>query len=164
MVDFSFLFNIMDTILSPIKFEGPNGPMFTILIISALISVAVTLVQKYTVDQKRIAELRRLALEYQKKLKEAREKNDQKEMRKLTKKFTSIQSEMMTMSFRPMLYYMLPLFLIFFWLRNTYPSTQVIVELPFILPKYGADFGWLGWYIFCSFVTSVSIRKILGIK
>ncbi|MFQ6050397.1 MAG: EMC3/TMCO1 family protein [Candidatus Hydrothermarchaeota archaeon] len=166
MVDFSFLFNIMDAILSPIKFSGPKGPMFTILIISTIISVAVTLIQKYTVDQERISELRRLTMEYQKKMKEAREKNDQKEMRKLTRKFTSIQSEMMSMTFRPMLYYMLPLFLIFFWLRNTYPSSQVIVELPFVFPKPGADnaFGWLGWYILCSFVTSVSFRKILGIK
>jgi uncharacterized membrane protein (DUF106 family) len=38
-----------------------------------------------------------------------------------------------------------------------------IVSLPFSLPFFGNDFGWLAWYIIVSFPLSFIFRKALGV-
>ena len=148
------------------------GVFFMAVIVSALIS----LVSAKVIDQKELKALREELSGYQKKMKEAQDANDEKKLKKLSKQMMEKQSAMMTMSFKPMIYNMVPILLIFGWMRGYGPlqafsllpyetlGKTVVVELPFALPHYGNYLGWFGWYILCSFPISTLIRKILKLE
>lgn len=148
------------------------GVFFMAFIVSALISI----VSAKVIDQKELKALREELSGYQKKMKEAQEKKDTKKLNKLQKQMMEKQSAMMSMSFKPMIYNMAPILLIFGWMRNFEPlqafsllpvetlGKSVIVELPLALPHYGNYLGWFGWYILCSFPLSTLIRKILKLE
>lgn len=48
--------------------------------------------------------------------------------------------------------------------NNTVKLSRIVVLLPFSLPFFGDDFGWLAWYIIVSVLLSFIFRKILGVE
>ena len=42
--------------------------------------------------------------------------------------------------------------------------SRIVVLLPFSLPYFGNDFGWLMWYILASFMLNSLFRRILGVE
>lgn len=135
--------------------------------VSGLVSFIIMVITAKVVDQKAMKTLKEKMAKYQAKIKEAQTKNDTKRVSKISKDMMGLQSTMMSQSMKPMLYTMLPIILIFGWLRH-YPYLQNFVEangylvvLPFALPFFGAKLGWLGWYILCSFPASSLMRKAL---
>ena len=92
-----------------------------------------------------------------------------------------ISSEMMTMSFKPMIVTFLPIILVFYWMGqephivNTLvippggilcaPCPTVAHVLWHATKRTGlCHRGWLGWYILCSFAMSQIFRKFMGLK
>lgn len=119
------------------------------------------------VDQGEMKTLKEKMAKYQEKVKAAQQENDTKELNKASKEMMGLQSTMMSKSMKPMLYTMLPIIVLFGWLRQ-YPDLQnfvngqgYLIMLPFALPFFGTKLGWLGWYIMCSFPTSSLMRKAL---
>ena len=47
---------------------------------------------------------------------------------------------------------------------NTLTAKLVVATLPIGLPIWGANLGWLGWYVLCSLPLGVLSRKILGVQ
>lgn len=138
-----------------------------VLFISVVISFIIMAITAKVTDQKEMKKLKEKLAKYQEKAKAAKQKNDTKQLNKISKEMMGLQSTMMSKSMKPMLYTMLPIIIIFGWLRQ-YPDLQNFVEargylvmLPFVLPVFGAKLGWLGWYILCSFPASSLMRKAL---
>lgn len=48
--------------------------------------------------------------------------------------------------------------------NSTVRMSRVVALLPFSLPYFGSDFGWLAWYIITSFALNFVFRKILGVE
>lgn len=143
--------------------------------VALAISLMINLVNYAILDREEIRKKKKKLSEYQKKFEEARKKNDMKKLQKLQREMFSLQAEFTKHTMRPALYYMIPIFIIFAWLKNFEPlqsyiaaNSGFIVELPFSFPFWKilrmgrADaLGWFGWYILCSISTSTIIRKIL---
>ncbi len=139
-------------------------PIIGISFMSALVSLMITLMTARFIDQKKMKALKEKSKLYQEKMKEAQKKGNMKNVKKYQQEFSKLTMEMMSSSMRPMLFTFPPIILIFSWLRYLIPHDQVIIVLPFSLPYWGNDLGWLGWYILMSFSTSPLFKKILNIE
>jgi len=149
-----------------------------ILGVSLVISLLINLVTMKVVDQKDMREKKKKLKELQDKFNEAKKNKDTKKSEKVQREMLDMQMEFSKHAMRPMMYYMLPILLIFGWMRNFEPlqsyiasNSGFIAELPFSFPfwkfvQMGRPdaIGWLGWYLLCSFMTSTILRKMLKIS
>lgn len=163
----------MDDFFYPI-FHLTSDPKLNLLIgiflVATLISAIIVGITNKLVDQKRMKELKAEIAKYQEKIKKARDRRDLKKATSLQNEMMKYNKEMMGMSLRPMMYTFLPIIIIFTWLRQydylkEFISQQgYLITLPFVVPKFGTTIGWFGWYILCSFPTSILIKKIFKIE
>lgn len=169
----------------------PNNPILTILFISLVISILTTIAQKLLVDQDKMKSIQDEMKEFQGEMREAQLSKDTKKLAELQSKQAEVmskQSEVMKMSFRPMIVTFIPIILVFYWMARSVIA-KTVIEAPvavyymMLSPMwqaiggiiYGGRFavacnpvftpytwGWLGWYIFCTFAFSQILRKYLG--
>lgn len=121
-------------------------PKPSIVIISSLITLAMTLVTKYFTDQNRMKELKDIQKACNIKMKET--KDNPEEMKKVQKQVMECSMELMKHSFKPLLITMIPLLLIFYWIRNFYTL---------LLPS------WFWWYFGGAIISSIVLRKVLKV-
>jgi uncharacterized membrane protein (DUF106 family) len=163
----SQIYSIMDSIfgfLFQLTGDEWMDPIVGIFFMSAFVSLIITLMTARFVDQKKMKVLKEKSKSYQEKMKEAQKKGNMKNMKKYQKEFSKMSMEMMSSSMRPMFFTFPPIILIFSWLRYLIPYEQVILSLPFSLPYWGNELGWLGWYIIVSFAMSPLLKKVFGIE
>lgn len=182
------IFDGLNVFFNPILAIDPNpaNPALTVLIISFIVSLITTIANKYLVDQDELNEQQAKMKEMNKKLRDAQKRGDGKEVAKLQAEQMEAmgdQTAMMTNQFKPMFVTMVPILLIFFWMRSS-----AVHDLVIILPKtvywviltplwhaigsivYGGQatipygIGWLLWYFICTFGMSQILRKFLGFK
>ncbi len=167
---FGFMFNFF---ADDLKLSLMTG----IFIVSGLIALITTAVTAKVIDQNEIKKGKKRLKEFQDKINKAQEKKDEKKVKKLTSEMMQVQSEVMKNSIKPLMYTMVPIILVFSWMRQYAPLQNFILEksylvlLPFNMPGLpfswhpgGPYLGWLGWYIVCSFMTSTLIRKMFKIQ
>lgn len=163
----------------------PQNPVLTVFIVAFIVSLITTVANKLLVDQDEMNEIQTNMKAFQKELREAQKSGDGKKMAKLQAQQADMmkdQSKMMTNSFKPMIVTMVPILLIFWWMRGSIIS-NIVVSLPqsvywisltplwhffgqFIYggtPAVGV-MGWLLWYMICTFSMSQILRKFLGFK
>ena len=127
--------SFFDSIFNP--WLGPllNLPSFwTILIISAGITILVTLVYKYTTNQKEMKVLKDDLKKYQKEMKETK---DTKKLMDIQKKALDLNMKYMMSSFKSTLYTFIPIIILFAWLNShiayypLYPNQTFTVTAEF---------------------------------
>ncbi len=172
---FDPFYGILDTLFFPafnsIGSNQRGSYMVGIFFVSVLIAFITTAVTSKVIDQDEMKANKKVLKDIQEKVNAAREQGDEKKIKKLTGEMMGVQSEVMKGSFKPMMYTMIPIIVVFRWLHQYQPLQTFIsenggylVSLPFTLPKFGTELGWLGWYIVCSFMTSTVIRKMFKIQ
>ncbi len=107
------LSSILDPVLSPLL---TLDSWLAILIISIVITIITTIAYKYLTDQAKIKKLKEDMKKDQKKLKVLMKENPEK-AQKLQKDIMGRNSELMKHSFKPTLYTLIPLLIIFGWLN-----------------------------------------------
>jgi len=110
MAFFDFLFTI--------------NPLAALSIVTLVITIAVTLITKFTTDQKRMKELRDEQKKYQEEMKKTRDEPDK--MMKIQKKAMTSNLEYMKHSFRSTLYTFLPMILVFSWLNTSFAYYNIM--------------------------------------
>ncbi|MDR2623087.1 MAG: EMC3/TMCO1 family protein [Methanobrevibacter sp.] len=191
------IFSSFDQVFNPIIALDPNpkNPLLTIFLIAFLISLFTNLAQKYLMDHEKLDSMKEKQSEFQKRMSAARKSGDPKELSKLQaeqQEFMKIQSEVMMMSFKPMLVTAAPILLFFWWIRGsalshvyvsfpTFPYWAVLTPLWHSIGIYGGApdlnvvfsfvgyylpnvVGWFGWYFLCVFALSNVVRKLVGLK
>ena len=182
------VFDALNAIFNPILALDPNpaNPALTVLIIAFIVSLITTVANKYLVDQDELNRKNLEMKEFNKELREAQKRGDGKKLAEMQAKQAEMMQEqtaMMTDQFKPIFVTMIPILLIFFWMRSC-----AIHDLVIILPKsvywaivtpfwhwigsimYGGEatipygIGWLLWYFICTFGMSQILRKYLGFK
>jgi uncharacterized membrane protein (DUF106 family) len=126
-----------------------QNPKLGILLVSLIVTIFTSLINKYTTNQKRMKEIK----DNQKKLQEEvkKNKNDPKKMLELQKEMMSYSGEMMKHSFRPMILTLIPLLVLFSWLRKVFIGTSL-------------ESSWIWWYIISGIILSMVFKKILKIE
>lgn len=183
------VFDAMNALFNPLMAldPTPNNPVLTVFVISAAVSLLTVTAQKLLVDQDKMNEMQERSKEFNKELREAQASGDGKKMAKLQAQQMEMmqdQSEVMKMSFRPMIVTMIPILLIFAWMWQSVIKDIIIVLPPAVYyctftPLFHAfgqwiyggaittvpyGIGWLFWYFICTFGMSQIIRKFMGFK
>ncbi len=137
-----------------------RNPLISIIFISAVLSLAVTLIYKYLTNQALMKELKDEIKKMQQKMKAHPEK-----AMELQKQSMSMNMKLMKESFKPMLITIIPFFAIFWWLRTVFEG-MVIIPLSFHIPLSAVEtgVGWIGVYILSSLIFSTIFRKFLKVN
>ncbi len=141
-------------------------PVITISIISGIITTILTFINKKTMGSSDAKEVKKKMEKARKKMLEAQKEGEKEEMDEQMKKMMEMNSEYLQKMMKPMMISlgisMLLVILVFPWLRETYTDV-VVFTLPEFLPLIGGKgLSWLMWYIICSVILGLVLRKILG--
>jgi uncharacterized membrane protein (DUF106 family) len=126
-----------------------NSPRISIIILSFMVTLFITVITYYMTDRKRMKELKDKQKSLRVEIKKHRD-NPQK-MMELNKQMLEDMPEQLKHSFKPMLITMIPIIIVFAWLRSTFALT--------VLAK-----TWFWWYIGSSIAFSIFLRKVFGLQ
>ena len=132
-------------------------PALFIIIASLLIAGLITLIYKYTSNQKEMKRLKEELKALQGQMKE--NKGDAGKMMEVQKDLARKNLEYMSHSFKPMIFTFVPVILIFWWLGALYKEIPVVLTVPGV----GWNLSWVWTYIIFSFVFSMILRKTLKV-
>ncbi len=110
---FAFFNPLLDPFLSPLL---RLPPFWSLVVIVLFVTLGVTLVQKYKTDQRRLRELKALQKRHQQRIREAA--RDPEKLVKLQQEQMAYTLEMFRHSFKPLLYTLLPLLIVFGWMQS----------------------------------------------
>jgi len=126
-----------------------NNPRIAIVILSFIVTLFITIVNYFMTDRKRMKEIKEKQKRLRKELKEFKD-NPQK-MMELNKQMMEDMPEQLKHSFKPMLVTIIPLLILFKWLRATFLITTIAGS-------------WFWWYIIASIAFSMILRKVFGLQ
>ena len=128
-----------------------KSPLGGLLFISLVLTFLTTLSYKFFTDQVKLKQVKDDMTSLREKMKE--HKSDPKKMMEFQKLSLEKSFEQMKHQIKPLLITMIPLIIIFGWLRKTYqPYGDLIGPL-----------GWLGVYFISSVIFSIIIRKLMKV-
>ena len=148
-----FIKNSVGAVLNPTAGALLNLNLtYGMLVLVLLLSVFMTLIQKYTTDQKTLREMK----EEQKKMQEDLKKLEvgSKEHGELSMKSLKFVGPMFKLSMRPIVYTAIPIILLFRWFTDYFS----LVDFKF--------FGFLSWfwfYLLGSIIFSSVLRKVFNV-
>ncbi|MBI2106334.1 DUF106 domain-containing protein [Candidatus Woesearchaeota archaeon] len=128
------------------------NPLVALIIISFILTALITIAYKYLTDQELMKSLKAELKSLQSEMKEA--KHDTQKLMNLQKQSMEKNMKYMMNSFKPTLFTLIPLLIIFSWLRNSFTN----VELNF----FGIS-SWIWVYIIFSILFSIVLRKLLRV-
>jgi uncharacterized membrane protein (DUF106 family) len=123
-------------------------PIYSILVIAIVVTFITTLITKYTTNQNRMKELKEIQKACQIKIKD--HKNDPAKMAEINKQMMECSLELMKHSFKPLFITLIPLLLLFAWLRGAFEATSITST-------------WIWWYIGAGIASSLIFRKLLKV-
>jgi len=125
-----------------------SNPKLSIILISLIVSILITVIRYFTVDKNKMKEIK----EKQKKLREEMKqyKNNPEKMMEINKKMLEDFPEQMKQSFKPMIITIIPIILLFGWMKSIYAGTSIAST-------------WIWWYIGASIIFSILLNKIFGL-
>lgn len=124
------------------------------IILIFIITLVITLLQKYATDQKAIKEMKKEQKALQEQMKE--HKNNPQKLMELNKQQMDYFMKMMPMTMRPVIYTTIPIVLFFRWF---YDFFNVLGN-----PKFFGFFSWFWFYILISILFSIILRKALKVE
>lgn len=128
------------------------NPFIALLVISFILTLITTLAYKYLTDQNKIKALKDELKSIQEDMKKF--KDDPKKLMELQKiSFQKGFVDMMRYQMKPLIFTLVPVFIIFSWLRATYtPLGNLIFGL-----------GWFGVYFISAILFSIILRKLFKV-
>jgi uncharacterized membrane protein (DUF106 family) len=132
------------------------------ILVAAVVTLVVTLIYKFFINHERLKEIKCQQKEKQEKLKEL-QKTSPEEAKKCMNEMMALSNEQMKMTMKPMfITLILSIVVTLPILQQLFPGA--VVKLPFILPYFEGDFGWVAWYFIVSVPLNSIIRRILGVE
>ncbi|MEM5778500.1 MAG: EMC3/TMCO1 family protein [Candidatus Aenigmatarchaeota archaeon] len=128
-------------------------------LLTMLIVFVISVFYRFLINQNEIRELKASLKEKQTKLKEL-QKTNQQEANKVLNEILLLNNKQFRIMLKPMLLTLIVVGLSLSYFGQLFPGT--VVKLPFELPFFGSDFGWLMWYIIISIPLGQLFRKLLG--
>ena len=121
------------------------NPKVSIIILGAIVSFFITLVNYFILDLDKMKELKVKQKTLNDEMKKHKDNPDK--LMELQKEMLSHASENMRHSFKPMLITFLPIIIFFAYIKNIYASTAIASS-------------WIWYYIVSSIIASIAFRKL----
>jgi uncharacterized membrane protein (DUF106 family) len=126
-----------------------NNPRLSIIALSFLVTLFMTIVTYFMTDRVRMKEIKEKQKRLRKEIKQFKD-NPQK-MMELNKQMMEDMPEQLKHSFKPMIVTIIPIIILFSWLRATFAITAIAST-------------WFWWYLGFSLIFSMTLRKIVGLQ
>ena len=155
-VNNNFLSPLIESLSPHIPFTG--YPSLDIFIITLVICLFTTLINKYMTDQVKIKALRLEMKQLNKKMRETI-KEDPEKAQEIQREIMKRNMNNFKESFKPkiLLITLIPLLVVFYFIKELYGPFGEFFPLIF------TEFGWLGTYMIFSIINSLLIKKILDV-
>ncbi len=127
---------------------------FGMIIVAAVISFAMTLIQKYTIDNETLRELKKEQKSLTEEIKKF--KDNPEKMMQLQQQSLAKAGEMMKISMKSFSYTAIPIILFFRWFSDYFSTIKEPVK---ILGIFSSN-SWLWAYIILSIIFSILFRKM----
>lgn len=127
-----------------------NYPTISIIVIAFVITLGVTLINKFFTDQNRIKEIKKKQKDIQSRIKEHNQKGETDKVLELQKEIMNDSMELFKHSLKPTIITLIPLLLIFWWIKDIYTTTAIAKT-------------WFWYYLGSALISSVLLRKILDV-
>ena len=151
---FSFIKNTVHTILNPTAGTLLNLNLtWGMIILVFLITLAMTLIQKYATDQETLRELKKEQKILQEEAKKYREHPEK--LMEFQKKQMEFIPKTLKLSMRPIMITGVPLILFFRWFIDFFSAAGN--------PKFFGFFSWFWFYLISSIILSSILRKVLKV-
>jgi len=139
------------------------NPVWGVVLISLVINIFITLAYKYLTDQERLKHIRGEMKKIRVEMKESR--SDPQKMSEINKRSMQHSGEQMKQQMKPMLITLIPIFIVFGWLRTVLTSEQILINFPFNIWKAGVNngIGWFGIYFITAIIFSTLLKKIFKV-
>jgi|SRR3989344_1160430 len=124
------------------------NPKAGAIIISALITLGMTILTKYLTNQNRMKELKEIQKTCQIKLKDYKGKPE--EIKKIQREMLECSMELTKNSMKPLLFAFVPLILLIAWLKGIFVGTEI-------------QSTWIWWYIGAGIFSSLIFRRLLKV-
>ena len=131
-----------------------------LLLVSVILFIT-SLIYKFMMNHSEMREIKKKQKEKQDRIREI-QKTNPKEANQLMNEMMSLSQKQMKMTLKPMMVSLLIFLFILPFLPGLFPG--VVANLPFPLPYFGSDFGWLAWYFILSIPLNTLFRKLLGVE
>lgn len=126
-----------------------NNPRLGLAIIAFVVSLFITIVTHFMTDKERMKEIKDKQKSLRQEMKQ--HKDNPAKMMEINKKMMEDMPEQMKHSFKPMIVTLIPLLILFKWLREAFAITAIASS-------------WIWWYIGFSMLFSISLRKIFKLQ
>lgn len=127
---------------------------FGMIIIIFLLSVIMTIVQKYTTNQKELKEIKKIQKELQKKANE--NKHDPQKSMEIQKEMMSLFPKQMKLGMRTIVYTGIPFVLLFRWFTDYFMIIEEAMGAPI---RFFGIFSWFWLYLIGTMIFSSIIKK-----
>ena len=121
------------------------NPIIGIIVISGFVSLFISLINYFVLDKDKVKSMKVRQKELQKEMKE--NKHDQAKVMALQKELMGHTMENLKHSFKPMIITIIPVLVVFYWIRNVFEGTSI-------------GGSWLWWYIGSAVAFSLIFRKL----
>ena len=126
-----------------------SNPEISIVALAFLVSIAITLINYFMVDREKMKQIRQKQKQLREEMKKF--KDNPEKMMEINKQMLEDMPEQLKMSFKPMVITLVPLLILFAWLKSTFAATSIAST-------------WIWWYIGASIVSSIVTRKLFGLQ
>ncbi len=126
-----------------------NNPKIGIIILSFIVTLFITMVNYFMIDKDKMKEIKDRQKQLRVDMKKF--KDDPAKVMEINKKMLEDIPEQFKHSLKPMLVTLVPLLILFSWLRTTFVETSI-------------SSTWIWWYIGSSIIFSIIVRKIFGLQ
>ena|SRR3989344_9265810 len=122
-------------------------PRVSIIVIAIVISFFITVINYFFIDQNRMREIKTRQKVLQKEMKEHQKAGNTDKLMELQKELFSYTGEMFKHSMKPMLITIVPILVLFAFIKNVYAGTALAKT-------------WFWYYLISAIVGSIIFRKV----
>jgi len=151
--------NLSGLVFGPIT--NNLSPLIGLVTITFIMTLLITLVYKWLTNQALMKGMKAEIKDLQKEMKKS--KDNQDKMMSIQKELMTKNAQLMKHSLKPTLITLLPLLVVFGWLKKAYIDAGDLISWGAKIPLFGTGFGWLGTYIIFAVVFSMILRKLLRV-
>ena len=141
----------------------PYIAIFVIMIVSFLLTLFSTLINKYFLYTPDYLEKKKFMDAVRKEYMAALRSKDEKQIKKLEKKFESVkrmQTEQTGRMIKPFIVTIGVFWIVYWWLSNVYKNMGAFMLSPLPIPFLGYSLNFFGWYILTSVWFGAVFKKI----
>ena len=152
-----FFIGAVDYVMAPLAIFPPYA---AILIVSAMITSIIIIVNRLIVNKKFIDQIRLRMEQLKESITQAQKDNDKENLQKFVNELMQVNGNYMKHSFKMIIASLVIVSIFLPWLGFKYAAASV--GIPFSLPFIGEHLTWLYWYVLVSFLVGWLARKLFG--